>query len=809
VVETYTMVTPSHFRPWQFLSLVVTVLPLLGTSLEGRQLLEARLMDSGIELRFDDGTATVRGLSAHAFEYEFTPVGEENVPSAAVARPGVYIEVEAETTPTGYRLNAGQITAVIDREPFKLHYERHGRELLAERGGYFDEGMHRGFRFGLRAGEKLLGGGERVLGMDRRGQRLVLYNKPSYGYETEAPLMYYSMPVVISSDRYMLIFDNGARGYMDLGAARDDLLEVAAEGGRRAYIVVAGNSWTQLVSAFTEVTGLQPLPPRWALGNISSRMGYRSQAEVEWVADGYAVKDIPVDAMVLDLYWFGPGLFGHMGNLAWDYDAFPRPQAMMQRLREQGIKTILITEPFVLKTSANFDAVVEQGLVGTTADGEPYIYDFYFGTTTLLDIFKPETREWFWDFYRRKTESGVAGWWGDLGEPEVHPDGLHHVAGRAPEVHNLYGHEWASLVAEGYARDFPEQRPLILMRAGFVGSQRHGMIPWSGDVNRTWGGLQPQVEIALQMGMQGLGYMHSDLGGFAGNYHDAELYTRWMQYGAFQPVYRPHAQEEIAPEPIFWDHATLQNVRPFIKLRYALTPYNYTLAWHNSTSGLPLMRPLFYVDPDPALLTRSDGYLWGDAFLVYPVVHPEQEQMEVYFPVGTAWFDFFTGERYEGGTSATVETPLERLPVFVRAGAFVPMIPPVQSLDFYPNDQNIFHYWHDEAVRFSSYELYEDDGMTRDAAALGLAEISRLTASMDAEGHQLTLQFQRGGSEFAGRAESKNLDWRIHQLAAELDSVAVDGEVVHSWQWDADERSLSVPAVTIGNVHTVVISLPE
>lgn len=167
---------------------------------------------------------------------------------------------------------------------------------------------------------------------------------------------------------------------------------------------------------------------------------------------------------------------------------------------------------------------------------------------------------------------------------------------------------------EGFRKDFPQRRPLILMRSGFVGSQRYGMVPWWGNVNRSWGGLKPQVEIALSMGMQGLAYMHSDLGGFAGNYRSAELYTRWLQYGVFQPVFRTHAQEDVPAEPVFWDDSTKNLVRRYIELRYAMLPYNYTLLWENSTTGLPMMRPLCYADDDPALLTNTTTYLWGNDF---------------------------------------------------------------------------------------------------------------------------------------------------------------------------------------------------
>lgn len=145
---------------------------------------------------------------------------------------------------------------------------------------------------------------------------------------------------------------------------------------------------------------------------------------------------------------------------------------MINDFKDQGIKTILITEPFVLTTSKKWDDAVKRGVLGKDMKGNPFQYDFYFGNTGIIDIYDPKGKEWFWDIYATYTRDyGVAGWWGDLGEPEVHPSELQHATGSADEVHNIYGHDWARLVQEGYQRDFPDQRPFILMRAGYSGSQ--------------------------------------------------------------------------------------------------------------------------------------------------------------------------------------------------------------------------------------------------------------------------------------------------------------------------------------------------
>src|SRR5690606_38698513 len=250
--------------------------------------------------------------------------------------------------------------------------------------------------------------------------------------------------------------------------------------GRKTYQVIVGNTWDNLIENYTLLTGRQPLPPRWAFGNFASRFGYHSEREARETVAKFKVDKIPLDAIILDLYWFGKEVKGTMGNLAFDRDSFPNPEAMMADFNKQGIKTVLVTEPFILTTSNRWNEAVSKNILATDSIGQPFTYDFYFGNTGLIDIFKPEGHDWFWDIYKNLAKKGVSGWWGDLGEPEVHPSELQHATGSADEVHNIYGHNWAKLLFDGYQKDFPEQRPFILMRSGYSGSQRFGLIPWSG-----------------------------------------------------------------------------------------------------------------------------------------------------------------------------------------------------------------------------------------------------------------------------------------------------------------------------------------
>lgn len=623
---------------------------------------------------------------------------------------------------------------LIQTNPFKISYFSQGRYLTSERWGYDVDSSLEKIQFNLTKDEKLFGTGNRVLGMDRRGFRLPLYNQAHYGYETHSEQMNFSMPLVVSDRMYMLHFDNTYTGTLDLDSKQDSSLTYEMTGGRKTYQIITGLDWKALVFNYTELTGRQPLPPLWAFGNFASRFGYHSENEARNVISKFKSDSIPLDAIVFDLYWFGTTIQGTLGNFQFHKDSFPNPEKMILDFKNQGVKTVLITEPFVLTTSKTWEEAKTKKLLCTDITGEsPYTYDFYFGNTGLLDIYKKETQTWFWQIYKGLINQGVEGLWGDLGEPEVHPKALYHVAGPANAVHNVYGHDWAKLIHEGYSADFPNKRPFILMRSGYSGSQRFGMIPWTGDVNRTWGGLKPQVELTLQAGLQGIGYLHSDLGGFAGANDDPELYVRWLQYGVFQPIFRPHAQQEVASEAIFKDVKTKELAKNAIEWRYRLLPYNYTLAYENSTLGLPLMRPVFMEYPNQTdYLDRTDCYFWGPDIFVVPVTEKGQQVAKIDFPDANPWFNLFTDERIIPNQSIsiircfwgtksrlvwnepTIDTlSLEQIPVFVKAGAFIPLAKEgIQSTGEFNINQAEIHFYYDPSVEESSGKWFTDDGVT-------------------------------------------------------------------------------------------------
>ncbi|PWG04970.1 TIM-barrel domain-containing protein [Polaribacter aquimarinus] len=731
-----------------------------------------------ITIIVNDGKYLIKYYSPQIVETTFIPQNQnfKDASHAVVLQPKK-VDLVLHTSENRTVAISDGISLDITHKPFQISYsDKENNEITSEKRGYFkSKHIHlenvkgnivydetEKIEFNLKDDEILFGGGARALGMNRRGNRLALYNRAHYGYETHSELMNFTIPIVISSKKYMIHFDNAPVGYLDLDSKKDNSLTYETISGRKTYQIIIGDSWEDLIDNYTDLTGKQPLPPRWTLGNFSSRFGYHSQKETENTIDKFKEEKIPVDGVILDLYWFGKTVQGTMGNLEVDKDSFPDMKQMVTNLKNKGVKTVLITEPFVLSTSKKWDEADKKQVLAKDTVGKSARYDFYFGNTGIVDIYKKDGKDWFWNIYKEILDYGVKGLWGDLGEPEVLPAwvtfGNHQ---KADEIHNIYGRDWARLIAENYKQDFPNERPFILMRAGYSGSQRFGMIPWSGDVNRTWGGLQSQPEISLQMGMQGLGYMHSDLGGFAGANLDDSLYVRWLQYGVFQPIYRPHAQEDVASEPVFRSDFAKKHAKKAIELRYKMLPYNYNLAFENNQKGIPLMRPIFFEEDDKKLMKNSSTYLWGKDFLITPILKDSVKTTAIYFPKTANWFNFYFDEKVKGGQTKSVKVKQKAIPTYVRGGVVIPMTKLVQTTDNYSGNKLELHYWFDASVKESERTMYNDDGETANAFEKGEYEL--LEFEVELEKKWLEIDFEAAfGSNW--NPQEKEVELIVHNI---------------------------------------------
>jgi oligosaccharide 4-alpha-D-glucosyltransferase len=624
--------------------------------------------------------------------------------------------------------------------------------------GFFNKDGYMGFGFSVRKEKFITGGGMRALPLNIKGKRLQLENRPKYAYGFPAENLNYSIPLFMTGSGYAIYFDNTAKGYADIGKKKKGRLELGSRGGRMAFAIIAGQNLSEITGRFVNLTGFQPLPPIWTFGHLQSRMAYETQAQTDSIANATRAAGFPLDAMIIDLYWFGDTLFNTMGNLDWYQPNWPDPRRMIRDFRHDGIKTILITEPYIVKGSANFEEAIRQGIVGNDRNGNPFVLEkFYFGPGLILDITSQKAREWMWNKYDTLKKQGVAGWWVDLAEPEYHPDSIYYEGGRSEIIHNAYGHLWDKMLYDNYRQHYPHERLFNLNRSGFAGSQRFGVLPWTGDVERSWSGLRAQIPIMLNMGLCGVGYIHSDAGGFALGTKDEELYTRWLQFSTFTPVFRPHGSG-IPSEPIFFSQPTQDIVKTFMRLRYALLPYNYSLAYENSLYGWPLARPVFFHSSMPVCKFDEWQYMWGPSLMVAPVVDPGTRKMRVKLPAGK-WYDWWTGIAYSGGRIIRVTTPPDRIPVFARGGSFIPMTRPLLTTDHYRSDTIEIHYFRAGEKLQSAYTLYVDDGKDALAIENNRYEKIQLNAS---ETDVLNISVVSNGQAFEGRPGKRILEFFIH-----------------------------------------------
>ena len=706
--------------------------------------------------------------------------------NGTIAREG---DISTMTLPSG-------LTATLDKKTGKVTFAKDGTELLSDAGLRTANDSLNGLQLSPTGGGTFYGAGERGHSLELNGDTLVMYNKQNYGYmegEPRISQMNISVPYFVSDEGYGILFDDHAAAEMVLS---DPIQYMSESGTPISYYFICGNDATiaDVVSQFTSLTGRQELPPFWALGYITSKYGYKTEAETRQVVDSLKHLGYPLDGVVLDLYWYGQET--DMGRLEWDEKQWPDHKKMLSDFNDEGVKTILISQPYINKKGAidNYNLLAEHEML--TYDKDKKINDVttWVGEAGMFDVSNPETRMWLRDRYRLLTDEGVGGWWGDLGEPEVHPETIvHHNGMTARQYHNVYGNVWSSIIYDLYKNDYPDTRLMTLMRGGTTGLQRYSVFPWSTDVSRTWGGLQPQVKIMLNSGLSGLGYMSHDVGGFAitdeENVTDPELYVRWMQLGAFSPVLRTHAQQFAEP----FNYPEYQDILlDLVKTRYRWLPYNYTLAYENTTKGYPLVRPLNFRSAGiDGISNVTDQYLWGDEVMVAPVMEQGARSRKVIIPPGQ-WVDYNNPSvSYEGPDTIDYKAPLDVLPLFVRAGAFIPQADyKMESTGDYRSDTYTVNYY--PYLGESEYQMFEDDRTS--TASLADNTYSIITFRGDASVEGINIDVTAKGT-YHGAPDMKKLTFKIHLIDVKPSEITIDGKTLSkkAWKYDPSTSTVSIP----------------
>lgn len=770
----------------------------------------------GVRVRTATGTLQVTPYTSRIMRVVALPEGsnEHYTPTQGVAlAPAAPYRVNS--TPEAVEIIADSASVSIDRATGVLTFRNAEGKILLSGSGWSNTPAERRIALAPAVQGNLYGAGERGHKLRLNGDSLSFYNRQNYGYTQGDPRisqMGISVPYVVSDAGYAVLFDDHARGTMALA---DSIVYMSQSvNPLAAYLISTDGTLAGATREFTALSGRQPLPPLWTLGYITSKYGYHNQREAEGVVDTLKSRGYPLDGMVLDLYWYG--VETDMGRLAWDSVKWPDHRQMLRSLADKGVNVVAITQPYINKKGAfdNYKELVEKGLTVRDAEGKNHDVTIWVGESGMFDVSNPATQQWLWNRLKPLTAEGMAGWWGDLGEPEVHPLSIMHANGlSAEQYHNAYGNEWSKILYNGLRKDFPQQRPMLMMRGGTTGLQRYAVFPWTTDVSRSWGGLQPQVKLMLSSGLSGLGYMGSDIGGFAvdpKHPEDPELYVRWLQMGTFSPMLRTHATHK--PEPYHYPQYEDISKR-FIRMRYEWLPYNYTLAYENATTGAPLARPLNFrgTSEGEKYASLDDEYLWGDEVLVAPVMKAGQRSRKVLFPKGAQWVDWYNPSlSYRGGSSATVKAPLNRIPLFVKSGSFIPQyMEKIENVGQY--DPRFLTVRYFPSAVSTSYTLFDDNHKSPSSIEDEQYRLDTFTGCRTKGVTEITLSGKGG---YDGMADMRIYTFEIENTASAPRSVTVvtDGESVkldkfrsvkairqQGWHYDGARKMLSVRVVYAGN----------
>ena len=552
----------------------------------------------------------------------------------------------------------------------------------------------------------------------------------------------YCVPFVVTNKGYGLVWDNPSS--TTIYPAFDGRTKWTSTLGKRvSFFVIAGKTTDEIYSGYRLLTGATPMLPKAAYGFIQCKQRYRSQAELLAVAEGYRERHLPLDILVVD--WF---YYTKMGEYDFDPELWPDPAAMNKELHAQNIETMISVWPRFAPGSRYYDFLLGKGWFEHFANGVPVTPDNpaegkpvdglpYDKAGSDIDTTNPDAAKWWWNLIHDNISSkGFDYFWADETEPDLPPDGAYFSIGPGTRYFNVYPLFHTAAIYDGVRRDGvrpgEKNRALILSRDAYLGAQRNSTIFWSSDISPTWDTLRRQIPTGLNVAASGIAYTGNDIGGWqdlpyqhtpdhpplidpsgardnVGHYDDyPELYVRWFEYGTFLPTMRTHGTRKFNE---VWSYGPQAGsiLQKYLKLRYALMPYIYSLGWSTHLTGAPFMRALFMDFPaDEKVADIRDEYMFGPALLVAPIVEQGATTREVYLPAGTDWYNYWTNERMHGGQTIIAQAPIDTIPLFVKAGSILPFGVPVESTHDNQPLQKIKVYPGANA----EFTLYNDDGTT-------------------------------------------------------------------------------------------------
>jgi alpha-glucosidase len=656
------------------------------------------------------------------------------------------------------------------------------------------------------ADENYFGLGDKAGPMNRRNRAFTNWNTDEFGWQESSDPLYKTIPFFIGlrkGSAYGVFFDNAYRSVFDFGKESQDYFSFGAEGGELNYYFIAGPEPKKIIEAYTAMTGRSPLPPLWTLGYQQSRYSYYPEARAREIVKTLREKKIPADAIYFDIDY-------QQGNAPFtiNREYFPTFEKMISDFRAQGMHTILITDLHIKKDPnhgyAPYDSGMKNDVFVKNRDGSVFVGVVWPGPSVFPDFTLTRVRDWWGGLYKDFVGMGVAGFWNDMNEPALFEradktmplDTVHRLDDGTTldhrAIHNVYGMQNVRATYEGLRKLQPEERPFVLTRAAYAGAQRYAAT-WTGDNSSTWNHLKMSTPMLLSMGISGYPMVGDDIGGFAGS-PTADLLTRWFEVGALNPIYRDHTAKGTADqEP--WVHGPEHEAirRKYIELRYELMPYLYTGIEEMSRTGIPLMRPVFLEYPQASEFYGDNrDFLFGRDFFVAPVTTEMVDAEEISLPLGD-WYDFWTNAQLLSKEKFSLHPRLDEMPLYVRAGAIVPMQPLVQNSGEKPNGPLELRVYLPASTTNNDCRgtLYQDDGHT---FAYQKGEILRVNYSCQVSNGSVTVvsSTERNGY----RPWWNSVEVTLYGAAAAPKEVRIGDAVIREWRYD-------------NRTHAVTLTVPD
>lgn len=697
---------------------------------------QIQCQDRGIDFHCGVARLSLYIVAPNLVRVRFSPTGEFRPRRSWAVTPKneewSVVAFDIQETATEVIIETEKIRVCVQRYPCRVQFfDKAGRPFAQ------DTGLGIGWRqLGtdksqvacwkqIETEENYYGFGERAGLLNQKGKRFTNWTTDSLDYTMLTDAMYQAIPFFMALRQgvgYGLFFNTTFWSRFDVGVDQPDILRLETLGGELDYYIIYSPEPAEIVQTYTQLTGRMSLPPQWALGYHQCRWSYDSESEVRQLVQQLRQRRIPCDVIHLDIdYMFGYRVF------TWNPQRFPDPQKLLSDLAEDGIKVVTIVDPGVkFEPQADY-AVYDQGLEKDyfirRADGKVFHGYVWPGRAVFPDFLRPEVRQWWGDLHRNLTDVGVAGIWNDMNEPAMNdrpfgdeggqkiffpmdaPSGPEDEPTTYAETHNLYGFMMARACRQAVEKLRERSRTFILTRSGYAGVQKWSAV-WTGDNHSLWEYLEMSLPMLCNLGLSGVAFVGADIGGFAGD-ATPELFARWMQAGMLYPFMRAHSMINTKRhEPWEFGPQVEAICRQYIELRYRLLPYIYTLFWEAATTGAPVLRPLVYHYPDdPKTYELYDQVLLGSFLMAAPVYRPGVEKRMVYLPAGT-WYDWWTGESYQGATYILADAPIEKMPMYIRAGSIIPLGPVMQYVGESPLNQLRLRV----TPGRGEWTLYEDDG---------------------------------------------------------------------------------------------------